>query len=106
MKPRIKTIILTFIATTVFWCLVVASTFWLFGHKSGVSLVEDATSRGFVAMMSARNFESQPVTFTVSELHANTTSANEGQVVLLERQVPPSGEFWIGITKAKADIKP
>ena len=106
MKTKLKTIIVTFVATTVFWCLVVAGFFW-FGSEqsSGVSLIEDAHRRGFVAMMRAANVESQPVTFVVEELRTNATSAAASPVVLLERELTPSGEFWVGIRKTKTETK-
>ena len=54
--------------------LVVVGFFWLAEQSSGVSFVEDAQRRGFVAMMRAVNAESQPVTFVVEELRTNATS--------------------------------
>ena len=104
VKIKLKIIIITFLATTVFWCLVIVGVFWLGPRQnSGVSIIQDAQQRGFVGMMSARNPDSQPVTFTVEELRTNVTRADTSQVILLERQVPPSGEFWVGIRKAKTE---
>ena len=105
MKSKLKTIIITFVATTLFWCLVVVCTIWLFRDNSGVSFTEDAMGRGFVAIMSARNTEPQAVTFTVAELRTNTASANAQETVLLERQLPPAEEFWIGIKKGPTGVK-
>ena len=105
MKTKLKTIVITFIATTVFWCSVIVGCFWLLPKSTGVSFIEVAQRRGFVGMMSARNAESQPVTFTVEELRTNTASADASPIVLLERQLPPAGEFWIGIKKTKTQAK-
>jgi hypothetical protein len=106
MKTKLKIIIVTFVATTVFWCLVVVGLFWLGSEQSsGVSFIEDARGRGFVAMMRAANEESQPVTFVVEELRTNATGAAASKAVLLERELTPSGEFWVGIRKTKAESK-
>lgn len=103
MKTKIKTIILTFLATTVFWSLVIAGITWFSVNKSGASFVDNAAHRGFVCMMSAKNGDSQSVTYTVEELSTNTAKAG---AVLLERKLPPTGEFWIGIKKSKTEKKP
>ena len=104
MKTKLKTIIVTFLATTAFWCLVIVGTFWLGSRQNtGVSFIQDAQQRGFIGIISARNPEAQAVTFTVEELRTNSTRADTSQVVLLERQVPPSGEFWVGIRKTKIE---
>ncbi len=105
MKAKLKIIAVTFVVTTVFWCLVIIGFLWLPSEDSGVSFIEDAARRGFVNMMSARNTESKSVTFTVAELPPNATNADSPQTVLLERQLPPSGEFWIGIKKTKTEGK-
>jgi len=100
-KTKLKTIAATFVATTVFWCFAILGVFWWLSHENGDDFIEDAQKRGFYEMMMARNTESQPVTFTVAELPTNTASADTPQLVLLERQVPPAGELWIGIKKTK-----
>jgi flagellar basal body-associated protein FliL len=107
MKTKLKIIIVSSLATTVFWCLVVVVALVWFGSEqtSGVSLIEDARKRGFVAMMRAANVESQPVTFVVEELRTNATGAAASQAVLLERELTPSAEFWVGIRKTKTEIK-
>jgi hypothetical protein len=102
---KFKIIILTFVATTIFWALAVIGYLWLASENSGVSFVEDAHRRGFLVMMRAANEESQPVTFVVEELHTNAVTADAGRTVLLERQLPPTGEFWVGIKKTKTDTK-
>jgi len=104
VKTKLKIIIITFLATTAFWCLVIVGVFSLgSSQNSGVGVVQDAQQRGFVGMMSILNPDSQPVTFTVEELRTNVTRADTSQVILLERQVPPSGGFWVGIRKAKTE---
>ena len=106
MKTKLKIVIVTFIATTVFWCLVAVGLFWFASERgSGVNFIEDAHRRGFVAMLRAANVESQPVTFVVEELRTNAASAAASQVVLLERELTPSGEFWVGIRKRKTETK-
>ena len=99
MKTKLKIIIVTFLATTAFWCLVAFALFWLPPPKSGVDVLEGARQRGFIAVLSARNSESQPVTFTFEELYTNKPNATDAQVVLLERQLPPSSKLRIGIRK-------
>ena len=99
MKSKLKIIIATFLATTAFWCLLI---FWLGqSRQSGISFIDDARQRGFVGMMSARNVESQSVIFTVEELRTNMTRTDTSRVVLLQRLLPPSGEFWVGIRKTE-----
>jgi hypothetical protein len=106
MKTKLKIILVTFVATTVFWCLVAVGFFWFASEQSsGVSFIEDAHRRGFVAMMRAANSESQPVTFVVEELRTNAMSAAASHVVLLERKLKPSGEFWVGIRKTKTETR-
>ena len=105
MNTKIKTIILTFLATTIFWCLAIVCAFSLGAPKPHTTFIQDAVSRGFRTMFSARNTESQPLTFTIVELRTNTPSANEPEIVLLERQLPPRGEFWIGIKETKTENK-
>jgi hypothetical protein len=105
MKPKLKIIAVTFVATTLFWCLAILGFFWCLPERGGVNFIDDAQRRGFYAMMSARNTESQPVTFTVAELVTDTTSADTPRPVLLERQLPPAGELWIGIKKSKTGSK-
>jgi hypothetical protein len=106
MKTKLKIIIVTFVATTVFWCLVVVGFFWFASEQSsGVSFIEDAHRRGFVVMMRAANEESQPVTFVVEELSTNATIAVALPVILLEWELTPSGEFWVGIRKTKTEPK-
>ena len=104
MKTKLIIIGLTFLGTTLFWCLVIVCTFWFLGDKSGVSFVEDARQKGYCAMMAAWNDEPRPVTFTVAELPTNAISVTP-EVVLLERQLPPAGKFWVGIKKKKVGDK-
>lgn len=105
MKAKLKIIAATFIGTTAFWCLAIVGVFWCLPDNSGMSFIEDAQRRGFSALMSARNTESQPVTFTVAESRTNAITADASQVVLLERELPPAGELWIGIRKTKTELK-
>jgi hypothetical protein len=105
MKTKLTIIAVTFLATTLFWCLAIGGFFWCLPDKGGVSFIGDAQQRGFSTMMSARNTESHPVTFTVVEVGTNTASADAPQAVLLERQLPPAGELWIGVRKTKAGAK-
>src|SRR5467141_2493788 len=93
--------IVTFTATTAFWCLAIVAFVCLSQRNAGVDLGADARQRGFIAMLRALNTESQPVTFVVEELRGNKTSTNTSQVVLLERQLPPAGELCVGIKKAQ-----
>jgi hypothetical protein len=102
VKTKLTIIAVTFLATTAFWCLAIICFFWCCSDKGAVSFIEDAQGKGFSTMMSARNTESQQVTFTVVELGTNAGSARGPQTVLLERQLPPAGELWIGVRKAKA----
>ena len=106
MKSKLKIIIITFLATTAFWCLAVVGFFWWASsdQSTGVTFMEDARKRGFVAVMKTRNAETQPVTFTVEEVCTNATgmdTSDTSRVVLLERQLPPSGEFSIGIGRTE-----
>ncbi len=105
MKSKLKIIGATFVGTSAFWCLAIVGFSWFLPNNSGISFIEDAQRRGFSAVMSARNTESQPVTFAVAELRTNAVSAGTSQVVLLERQLPPAGELWIGIRKTKNEPK-
>jgi hypothetical protein len=107
MKPKLKIIILTFIGTTAFWCLVIVGIFWWAEHfpSTSVSFIDDAQSRGFYSMMRVCNGQSQSVTFTVAEIFTNMPAAATSDVVLLERQVPPSGEFWIGVREKTRESK-
>jgi len=106
MKTKRKIIIVTFVVTTVFWCLVVVGFFWFASEQSSdVSLIEDAHRRGFVGIMRAANQESRPVTYVVEELRTNATSAAASQVVLLERELTPSEVLWVGIRKTKPETK-
>lgn len=99
MKTKVRIIIVTFVATTVFWCLAIVGFIWSSTRNAGVDVVEDARQRGFVAIVKASNTESRQVTFSVEELRDGKPSADGSQVVLLERQLPPSGEFWVAIKK-------
>ena len=104
MKARLKAIFITFLATTLFWCLVIVGFFWFFSRKSGaVSIVDDARQKGFVAMMYATSTESQPLTLTVEDMRTNISSTG---AVLLDRKLPPSGDFLIGIKEGNAEKKP
>ncbi|HTA29952.1 MAG TPA: hypothetical protein VK731_05685 [Candidatus Cybelea sp.] len=101
MKSRLKIIIVTFVATTTFWCLVIVGLFWWSSHSgtAAANSVEDSASRGYLSLMRAWNDGKQPVKFTVEEFRTNTPGSNSSPVVLLERQLPPSGDLWIGIKK-------
>ncbi|HEX5220674.1 MAG TPA: hypothetical protein VFZ59_13970 [Verrucomicrobiae bacterium] len=99
MKAKLKTIVLTFIATTAFWCLLIGCVFWFFAERSALTFAETAPLRGYVAMFSTWNTNSQPVTFTVGELRTNAASEEDAQVILFERRVPPSGHLLFGIKK-------
>src|SRR5688572_27931185 len=104
MKAKLKIILLTFVATTIFWCLVVVGfLFWVSSVPGpGDNFVADAHRRGFFSMMGTTNSGSQPMSFVIEELRANT---NAPKVVLLERQVPPAGEFWVGIRRVNPETK-
>ena len=102
MKSLLKTILVTFLATTAFWILAILGFLWVSSDNSGVAFVEDARQSGFIAMLRATNTETHPVTFSIEELHT-TLSATESAVILLERHLPPSGELWVGIKKAKSE---
>jgi hypothetical protein len=99
MKSKLKIIIVTSVATTAFWCLFVVGLFWWasFSQTAGANFIEDAANHG-CNVMRAWNDGKKSVKFTVSEI-LNATNTNFSQVVLLERQVPPSGDLWIGIKK-------
>ena len=101
MKTKLKVIALTFAATTVFWCLAIAGFLWLAPGSTDRCIHLEAADRGFLTVMSARNIESQPVTFTVAEFQTNAASTDLLQNVLLERQLPPSGELWVGIKRTQ-----
>jgi len=107
MKSRLKIIIVTSVATTAFWCLLLVGLFWWASDSqtAGVSFIEDAAKHGYFNMMRAWNDGKQSATFTVAEIRTNATGTNTSQVVLLERQLPPSGEFWIAIKKEEPPSK-
>ena len=100
MRTKLALILVTSVATTLFWFLAIVGVAWLApGGSGGTSFVADACRRGWVAMMRAWNDEPRPVTFIVAELDTNAVGTNVSDVVLLRRELPPSGEFWIGIKK-------
>lgn len=107
MKSKLKIVVVTFLATTVFWGLFLVGLFWwgTHGHGTEVSWIDDAVSHGYLNLMRVWNDETQPVTFTVAEIRTNTTGTNTLEAILLERQLQPSGEFWVGIKKNKSQSK-
>jgi len=107
MKSRLKLIIVTFVATTAFWCLVIVGLFWWgsLNETAGVNFVEDSATRGYLSLMRAWNDGKQPVKFTVEEFRTNAPGMKGSEVVLLERQLPPSGDLWVGIKKEEPQGK-
>jgi hypothetical protein len=91
MKTKLLVIILTFVGTTLFWCLVVFCTFHFFGREMDVSFAGGPNQWGYSAIVTPRNRESNPVKFTVVEMLTNEISAHTPEIVLLEREVPPAG---------------
>ena len=104
MKGKLKIIAATFIATTVFWCLAIVGIYFCLGHKLNVGFIHYDTE-GFADMIRAQNTESRPVMFTVAEMPTNGLSSAKPIAVLLERELPPHDEFWIGIKQTKSGGK-
>jgi hypothetical protein len=104
---KIKIIILTFAATTAFWCLAIAGFFWWLTTRPSVttSVWMDAQKFGYYSMMQATNDQSQAVTFVVSEIRTNLPLTATSEVILLERRLPPSGELWIGMKEKNTETK-
>ena len=107
MKSKLKIIILAFLGTTAFWCLLIVGFFWWVSAdgKSGVSFISEAAQQGYSTLLRAWNDDKKPVIFTVVEVNTNATGTNNSVAVLLERSLPPSGEFWIGIKKKESPSK-
>jgi hypothetical protein len=84
-------------ATTAFWCLAIIVIVLCFGKESNVG----SLTEGF----SDLNTESQPVTFMVAEMPTNGFSSYKPEIVLLERELPPQGMFWIDIKQTKPGNK-
>jgi hypothetical protein len=107
MKSRLKIIIVTFVATTAFWCLVIVGLFWWASlvETAGVSPIQDAANYGYFNVMRAWNDGKRSVKFTVAEFRTNAPGTNASEVVLLERQLPPSGDLWVGIKKEEPQSK-
>jgi len=104
---KLKVIIVTFVATTAFWCLVIAGFFWWARTRPSVTFTiwNDAQKFGYYSMMQASNGESKAVTFSVAELRTNLPMTATSQVILLERRLPPSGELWIGMKQTDPATK-
>src|SRR2546429_1363352 len=101
---KLKIVIITFLSTTAFWCAAIVGVFWLGAREvTSVGVIEDPQRKGFMGIIWARNTETRPVTFTVEELRTNFTLADTSRGILIERQLPPSGEFWVAIRKAKPE---
>jgi hypothetical protein len=105
MNMRFKIILLTFLGTTGFWFVTIIGLFWLLPRNTEVSFSDDSRHKGFCALLTARNTDAQPVTFTVAELQTNAVNASRPEAVLLERQLPPSGELRVGIKKTKTPTR-
>jgi hypothetical protein len=105
MKGKLKIIAATFVATTAFWCLAIVIIVMSFGQETNVDVIHYAATQGFSDLIAARNTEPQPVTFTVTELPTNQLSSDTPKLVLLERELPPQGVFWIGIKQTKPGSK-
>jgi hypothetical protein len=107
MKSTLKIIAISFVATTAFWCLLIVGLLaWCsFPRRTGVDFIEDAQTRGYFGMMSVWNHENHPVTFSVTEVRTNSAATNAPELVLFERQLPPSAEFWIGVRKTEPASK-
>ena len=105
MKTKLLIIVSTFVGTTLFWGLAVAVVFAFFGEKRDVSFAPGPGQWGYSAIVTARNGESHPVTFTAVEILTNTISADTPEVVLLERQLPPGGELWLAVKKKTSGLK-
>ena len=105
MKGKLKIIAASFVGTTAFWCLAIVVTFLCLGQETNVDVIHNGVTQGFSDLIAARNTESQPVTFTVEELPTNRLSSDTPKVVLMERELPPQGVFWIGIKQTKPGSK-
>ena len=105
MKGKLKIIAATFVATTTFWCLAIVGIVLCFGQKTHVGFTHNDVTQGFSDLIAARNTESQPVTFTVAELPTNGLNSDTPKLVLLQRELPPQGVFWIGIKQTKSGSK-
>ena len=104
---KLKVIIVTFVATTAFWCLVIAGFFWWATTRPSVTTTiwNDAQKFGYYSMMRASNGESRAATFIVAEISTNLPMTATSQVILLERRIPPSGELWIGMKQTNTQTK-
>ena len=99
MKTKLLIIVSTFVGTTLFWVLAVAVVFRFFAETMDVSVAHPRGLWGYSAIVTARNGDSHPVTFSAVEMLTNAISADTPEVVLLERQLPPGGELWLAVKK-------
>src|SRR5687767_4115556 len=101
-SSKVRAIVGTAAATTLFWVAVVFGLTWFGGNAGQVETrFEEARERGMIGLFGIHNPERLPVRFALEEI--GTNSAAPAGAVLLEREVQGGGEIWVGFRKVKKD---
>ena len=94
MNPRLKTIVVTAVATTFFWVAAIILVFWIGGKRDDRIQAQFRMEKGSFGFIDTTNTKTQTVTLTIEELptDANTT----GRVELIRHELAPGQRFRVG----------
>lgn len=102
MKSKLKTILLTFVATTAFWCLVVIGFVWLScPGPPGTNDITRLRRFGFHYVVCEQNHEGRDTTFIVEALQTNSTSPEISRAELLRTNLMPSQTIMLGLRRER-----
>jgi len=102
MKAKLKIIIITCAAASVFWCLVVVSFFWVCAKRQPRT---DAISQlfrfGYHYVVIEQNYEGRNSTLVVDAIQTNSTGTGITRAELLRTNLIPSQTMMLGLRREK-----
>jgi hypothetical protein len=102
VKSKLKTIIVTFIATTAFWCLVIVGFVWFScPSQSSTDYTMQLRRLGFHYVVFDQNREGHDTTFVVEALQTNAIGSQISRAELLRTSLMPSQTIMLGLRRER-----
>ena len=98
MKQYLKTIVLTAVATTVAWAVLIVGFFWLaprFASEEARATAAYVEQKGFIGVVETVNPRTQQMVVLVEEVVSDPTSTS--RPVLLRRELAPGQRVRVGL---------
>src|SRR5262249_29718548 len=97
-------ILVTFAATTVFWCLVIVGFIWFASPgQADTSNIAQLRRLGFHYLVFDQNRQGRDATFVVESIQTNSAGPGFSRQELLRTNLPPSQTITLGLRKERKE---